>query len=194
MHVCGGTEIDFFLVETFFFLKNVCSELSVINALLFFFPSSLFWNINQYELEQEIQSWRYKHTNEILCICLSSWRRPPLYTVIHGKLYVYIAASFLVCPGWFLCCCVTKTDVTPGGKLQYIDLLPFDPFLLLFPPIPFIPMPHPALITSCPHSVKHCKRSELCKGLFLNTYFVHNVKPESVYFGKKKKKVLCLKS
>lgn len=42
MHVCGGTEIDFFLVETFFFLKNVCSELSVINALLFFSPLLCF--------------------------------------------------------------------------------------------------------------------------------------------------------
>ena len=50
---------------------------------------------------------------------------------------------------------------------------------------PLLPVPRPSFPTFCPHSVKHCKRFELCKGLFLTSYFVHNVKPESVYFGKK---------
>lgn len=69
-----------------------------------------------------------------------------------------------------------KTDVTPGGKTAVHR--PFDPIpRSLSHPISASPL--------CPHSVKHCKRFELCKGLFLNTYFVHNVKPESVYFGKK---------
>lgn len=98
---------------------------------------------------------------------------------------MYIAASFLVCPGWFLCYCVTKLMWHQGGNCS---TLTFCPLTLPFFSAPSPSLPHhiPTFPTFCPHSVKHCKRFELCKGLFLNTYFVHNVKPESVYFGKKK--------
>lgn len=196
MHVCGGTEIDFFLVETFFFLFKECLIQTFCDRCTRFFPPpfSSFLNINRYELEGDLQGWRFRLTNEILCICWSSWRCSPLYTVIHRKLYVYMAASSLVCPGWFLCYCVTKLMWHQGGgKLQYVDLFTlWSPFPFLPPPTTLtLPPSHPLPLTPvpplCPHSVKHCKRFELCKGLFLNTYFVYNVKPKSVYFGKKKK-------
>lgn len=164
--------------------------------LFLFSPFSSFLNINRYELEGDLQGWCFRHTNEILCICWSSWRCLPLYTVIHRKLYVYMAASSLVCPGWFLCYCVTKLmwHRRGWGDCSMLTFLPFDPF-------PFSQTPHPSSHSPdsratypplCPHSVKHCKRFELCKGLFLNTYFVYNVKPKSVYFGKKKKKMFCV--
>lgn len=88
MHVCRE-QIDFVLVERRF-LRNF-----VINALDFFFPS-FFPNCTQYNLE-ELQSLCYKQME--LCLCTSSQRCLPLYTVIHRKLYVYMAASSLVCPG-----------------------------------------------------------------------------------------------
>lgn len=133
---------------------------------LFFFP-----NRTQYNLE-ELQSLCYKQME--LCLCTSSQRCLPLYTVIHRKLYVYMAASSLVCPGWFLWCCY-KTNVTPEGG-ENCSTFTFFFFYPLTPVFFFHPQSPLSSPTSCPHSVKHCKRFELCKGLFLNNYFVYNVK------------------
>lgn len=122
VHVSRGANIYFSLAEASFcilFYKRVFASNRVWSMHLFFlvfFLSAWFWNVYRFEVGEFTD---VTQTRLFVMVWLAGWR--------HRKLYVYIAASFLVCPGWFLCCCVT-----PGGNCSTLTFLPFDLIFLWY--------------------------------------------------------------
>lgn len=123
VHVSRGANIHFSLAEASFrilfskraFASNrTCDRCPWFFSFCFFSP--LVWNVDRFEVGEFTN---VTQTRLFVMVWLAGWR--------HRKLYVYIAASFLVCPGWFLCCCVT-----PGGNRSTLTFLPFDLILLLW--------------------------------------------------------------
>lgn len=167
----------FVLFFAFCFIKECLLQIAcVIDALGFFLllllPLLCFETIDRFE-DGEFTD--VTQTRPFARLRLAGWR--------HRKLYVYIAASFLVCPGWFLCCCVT-----PGGNCSTLTFLPFDLILLLWYLWADATYLFSFFFLNRPYCVKH-RVLIFIKDLFFKKkwkkkYFVHNVKPESVYFGK----------